>query len=211
MAIRRLTSLFRRARHILYMEGVLALLGHRKTYHIVEINPEAALREINVADFVPKLKNFTFRIVSTVQQADEVAAEGFEFPYYDKDVLDEGGIAFCVYVGRELAHVTWLAVTEEAKGRFNPLPYRVDFANGEVCLAWTWTKPKYRGNSIMGYVGVKWRQFLKDRGTVTLRLSRATDNVAAERGATKAGEKKYAELRYVRVLWWRSWQEKPLK
>lgn len=86
MAARRVMETVRRAKQILQTEGFLSLLRHvlsflnrgcfqYETYYLYE----HTLKERNEAEFMPKIQNFTFKIVSNNQQADELAADGLEF------------------------------------------------------------------------------------------------------------------------------------
>ena len=85
----RLTELFERAKQIFQTEGLIPLVrwgftfGVRRffqyrRYHFYEEDIEALLRERNEANFLPGIENFTIKIVSTNEQADELAAEGLE-------------------------------------------------------------------------------------------------------------------------------------
>jgi len=56
---------------------------------------------------MPKIKDFTFKIVETTQQLDELSNEGFDLSLLDineaRHRLEKGAIAFWVFVERELA------------------------------------------------------------------------------------------------------------
>jgi hypothetical protein len=60
------------------------------------------------------------------------------------------------------------------------------------------------------YVHSKELQFLKKKGIVTFRGVVATNNIAPQRVYAKLGVKPYAEARYLKILWWKFWTEKPL-
>ena len=69
---------------------------------------EHTIKERKEADFMPGIPDFTVRVVSSNQQADELAPEGFEFRpfvFYARRILDRGGVAFCIFIEGELAHV----------------------------------------------------------------------------------------------------------
>ena len=101
-------------------------------------------------------------------------------------------------------------MSEEAKDVLRELPYKVDFSKNEATHGDLWTNPKYRGMRLSTYVGFKARQFLWDNGKVALRGPVARGNIAAQRGYAKAAPKMYAEARYLKILWWKWWKEKPL-
>ena len=218
----RLRVLFRRANQILQAEGLIFLFRRALeffgvfqygTYYLYENYPSQVLKGKTEADFMPKIQDFTFTIVSTNQQADELVAEGLEFRSKvtkTREKLDKGAVAFCIFVEQEFAYIHWVAMTEEAKKMVAPLPYKVDFAKNEVCGGGVWTTPKYRRMRLSTHARFKIYQFLKERSIVTYRYSIAAGNIASQRSAGWFIPKMYAEARYLRVLWWKSWKEKPL-
>ena len=169
---------------------------------------------MNEANFMPKIKNFTFKIVASKEQADELVGDGLEFP---EDItkasyrLGKGAIAFCIFIDSKLAHIAWVALTEEAKNSFDSLPYRVDFSNKQACTGGIVTIPEYRGEGLMSYSSFKRYQFLKESGVSSLRSATPTNNFATNRVSWKVDHKLYAKGRYIRILWWKSWKEMPLE
>ena len=220
--IRRQIVLLRRAKQILRTEGVMSLLKRALeffgvfqygTWYLYETAPSRLLKGKAEAEVMPKIQDFTFRIVSTNQQADELVADGLEFRSQvtkSREKLEKGAVALCIFVEQELAHISWLAMTEEAKKIVDPLPYKVDFANSEACIGGAWTNPKYRRMGLMEYGVYKRRQFQLERGLGIARGSIATRNVPSAGVAAKVGSNMYAEAHYLRILWWKRWKEKPL-
>ena len=123
--------------------------------------------------------------------------------------LDKGAIAFCVFVERELAHIGWVAMNEEAQYTFDPLPFKVDFSNREACTGGAWTNPKYRGRGLMSYTFLKRIQFLRERGILILRCSVNKKNIAPQKLHARLGANMYAEASYLKVLRWQLWKERP--
>jgi len=172
---------------------------------------EHTIGEMNEADFKPRIQDYTVQIISTKQQADELAAAGFEFrshTIHASRKLDKGAIAFCIFVGRELAHIGWIAMTEEAKKAVDHHPYYVDFANNEACTGATQTMPQYRGRGLMTYGYYIRFQFLRERGVRISRNSVDTNNIASQKVHAKFGPKICVEARYLKILRWRFWKEK---
>ena len=217
--LRRLAQLFGRVKHILRTEGLLSLLRQGfaflagcifryETYYLVE----RRLEEMNGGGFVPEIEDLAFRIVSTNQEADELVAEGFEFRYSDgirRERLDKGAVALCIFVGRELAHIGWLAMSEEAQRSISDIPLQVDFSNSEAFSGGVWTNPKYRGRGLHPYGVSKRIQFLNGRGIIVSRRLVAKNNTSAQRVSVKIGRTIYAESRHLKLLWWKSWKERP--
>ena len=171
------------------------------------------IKNLNEADFMPKIDSFTLKIVSNSQEADELETEGLEFCSHIMNVrerLDKGAVALCVFVGPELASVEWVAMTQEAKDCVDEPPFEVDFSNNEVCTAGGWTNPKYRRRGLAPYVHFKTLYFIWERGKVLERTSSLKGNIASHRAYAKFSSKRYAEARYLRILCWKWWKEKPL-
>ena len=218
-----LIVLLRRAKQIFQTERLTPLvrsafafmvrrLFRHETYYLHEFEIKY-IAKLNEADFMPNIDNFTFKIISTNQQADELEAQGLEFRSQianARKMLDKGAIAYCIFVGRELANIGWAAMSEEAKKLIDLLPYKVDFSANEVCEGGVWTNPKYRQRGLHGYNDFKRRQFQLERGLVIGRGAIRKGNIASLRGNARFNPKIYAEGRYLKILWWKWWKEKPL-
>ena len=182
------------------------------TYYLCE----HSIEQRNEDQFRPKIQDFAFRIVSSNEAADDLSKGGFEdirrLPVMVDagKCLDSGAIAFCFFVGQELAHIGWIALTQEAKDCFDILPYHVHFSNRQACTGGTVTLPKYRGNGFMKYGYWKRFQFLQEEGYCTTRNAVDRNNVAALQVHNKFNPKMYARARYLKVGFWHLWRELPL-
>lgn len=216
----RLIELFQRAQEILRTEGLMSLLRRGlkfvrgwffqcQTYYLYEHQ----MKKRNEAGFLPRIKDVSFEIVFTNQQADDLAANGLEFRSpdgKDRERLDKRAIAFCFFVEHELAHKGWVAMSEEAQMSLARLPHKVDYLKGEAYCGGTFSNPKYRGSGLMTYGYLKRLQFLKDTGRTVARNAVAKDNIASHKALAKLTPKVYARGRYLEILWWKSWKEEPL-
>ena len=216
-----ISVLLGRAKDVLQKEGLIPVL--RRGFALVASQffqydnfylYEHKLQERNEADFMPKIKDFTFKIVHNNEEADELAKTiGVDFRkrFVDsRQRLEKGAIAFCVFVDGEIAHVGWVALNEEARGVVDDLPYKIDFSNGEACTGGTGTALEYRGNGLMVYGYFKRFQFLREKGFTVSRNAVTKSNLASQKAHSKFGPKIYAEARYFKLLWWKFWEEKPI-
>jgi len=215
--------LLARAKQVYRTEGLMPLvrrslayvLGHllrHETYYLLE-HDTARVWDFDEADFLPRIERFSLRIISTNYEADELEVEGYEFRSQipgARERLEKGAIAFCIFVGRELANIGWIALSEEAMRTLHSLPHKVNFSGNESCTGASMTKPKYEGNRLMTYSLFKRWQFLNERGIKTDRAMVARNNTASLVGSTRLSPKVYAEARYLKILCWSSWTEKPL-
>jgi len=219
--MRSIIRMFTRAKQILDTEGWQTLFsmgfkflvdlffGNIKYYLF-----ESTIGELQEVDFLPKIGNVTYKMVSSNQQASELAATGLEFrpPFVDaRKSLDRGATAVCFFVGRELAHIGWVATNEEAKKCIDPLPFHVDFANKQACTGSSWTNPKYRGKGLMAYGYMKRLQFLRENGVKKCRNAVETDNVAPQKVLARFNARICGKARQLRILRWRCcYKETPI-
>jgi len=183
-----------------------------ESYYLYE-QSTANIMDYNEADYVPRIDGLTMKLVWTNEQANELEAEGFEFRSHTvnaRERLDKGAIAHCWFVGLELVSFSWLALNQQAKDALPEPPYKVDFLNAESCAGDIWTKPEYRRMGIRTYGRVKRMQFLLDNGIATNRAAVAKWNIASQGVYTKFNANIYGEARYLKILWWKWWKEKPL-
>ncbi len=219
MTINRLASLLGKAKRILQTEGPISLI--KKGFAFLRVRSfsyetyycyEHTLKERDEADFMPRINDFTLKIIISKEEAGKLASRDFDFgPYFAKvgDRLDKGAIMFCIFAGQELAHIGHVCLTEEAHKNLEP-PYRVNFINNEASTGGTITVPKYRGKGLMTYGYFIRFQFLKGKGITTSRNMVATSNIVSRRVMAKFSPKTYAKVYYLKVLGWRFWKEKSL-
>ena len=144
-----------RAKYILENEGLVSLvkrglvyLRHHSFYYYSVYLYEHSTMPRDEAQFRPRIDNLIFKIVASHEQAEALVKDGFEdirqAPAWVnvEKCLDNGALAFCFFVDRELAHIGWVGLSEKAKNCFDGLPYHVDFSR-QACTGGTVTMPKY--------------------------------------------------------------------
>ena len=175
---------------------------------------EHTIGPMNENDYLPRIDDYTFRIVSNNEEADELAVEmGCDFRrrfVYAKKSLDKGAIALCVFVDGEIAHTGWIALNDDAKKSVDPLPYKVDFTNNEACTGGTETVPEYRGKGLMVYGYYKRRQYLRDNGITISRNSIRINNTISQKAHARFNPKVKAEFRYLKLPGLEIYKEKPI-
>ena len=218
----RLTTLSRRAKQIYQTEGGIALfrracafvvysLFEYRTYYIYA-DCLRDLPKLNEAYFMPKIPTFTPKVVSSNKEADDLEAQGFEFRSQVPNArkrLDNETIALCIFVGWELGHIGWLAMTQQGMDSLDEPPYKVDFANGEAVSTGTWTNPKYRRMGLRRYKSFMSRKLALEKGIVVRWAAIRRNNIPSIKSRASPNYP-CAEGRYLRILWWKSWKEKTL-
>jgi len=221
-----LSDLLRRMRRMYKTEGgkyllrvgirfVAGLFFRYETYYLVEHTLEQT-RQLDEKDFSPKTDHFEWKVVATNHEADDLEADGFEFRSYvyffnARQALDKGATATCLFIDRELAHIGWVAMTSEAKDSLNEPLIGVNFSKKEGYSGGTWTNPKYRKLGLHRYGNLKRSLLLADKGATRLCGQIARQNTASLQTTIRFKPAMiYGEARYLKILWWRWWREKPL-
>lgn len=163
----------------------------------------------------PDIDGLEVVVLESVEDMRRLASQGFEVlefhPAFRKNWLRRGGVAFCAYVNGELAHVAWVAMTPEARGCCDGLPYHVDFAHGEANWGGSYTWRRFRGRGIYSYVcGIR-LNFLYQKGFHSCRDAVQVGNTASLRGQGWWNPVPSATGRLVRFLGWSNWREFPLE
>ena len=187
-------------------------LYEQRTYHLT-VHTLEEVEDMNESDLIPRTERLTLEIVASNDEADGLEARGLDFRSHvrgSRRRLDGGAVAVCLFVGDELAHIGWVAMSKEAADSLGEPPVMVDFHGGEGFRGDVWTNPNFRRLGLHAYGNFKRLEFMLDKGLVVSRGAIAKSNTVALQTNEKLGAEVYAEGRYLRVLWWRSWREEPL-
>ncbi len=217
-----LKGLFKRPRHIYRTEGLLGLLGRvyrflvrpcfeYSTYYLYA-KPVPPGEEMNEAGPIPDADGIMPRLVSSNEEVEELEAQGFEFHLHvpnARERLDRGAVATCVFVGKELAHIGWAAFDQRALDSLNEPPYKVDFANKEAVGSGAWTSPKHRGRGLNEHGASLFHLAAREHGREVRRYAMRKSNVPSIKVRERVSDP-CGEGRYLKVLWWKSWRERPL-
>lgn len=211
---------YQAGKYILQKEGLLPLVTEvtRLLRRCVFVHERYYLYEISLNkpmkfEPTPKIQDFVFEIVSTNQRLDELAALGFDFGIHGiraREKLDKGALMFCIFIGKKLASIHWAATTQEAMNVQIKIPYKVDFSNSEAYLGWVETNPQYRRLGLFMYIFSGKLRLLAMMGKTTGKCLVARNNIASRKATIKCGGRIYSEGRYLKILWWKSWKEKPV-
>jgi len=210
---------YRRGKYILQHEGWLSFLKQGFSfvrnfffsygdYYIYE----RELSGPSETEFTPKIPDCTLKVVSTAEELDKLIVEGYDFKMMNfKPTLRKGALAFCVFVGQELAHVTWVAPNKETKRQIDHLPFKVNFEAGEVCSGASFTDPAHRGKGLFSCVYSYIFPHLAKEGIVKDKFTIEVSNIASQKTLAKFNPTSTGRGRYLRILWWQSWRETPIK
>ena len=214
--------LSQRVRGIIRTQGLLSLIRRAFlfiirwlfTYERYDLY-EGTIGEIlklDETEILPRTQAFTLRVISSNKEADNLEAQGFEFRSYIPGAverLDKGAMAFCIFVGHELANMGWLAFTKEANQTIWDSPFGADFSNDESVTGGSFTNPKYRAMGMMTYNLYKRLEFANEQGKLRDRAIMRKSNIAPQILAAKFGYRVYAEMHFIRIVGCKIWKMKP--
>jgi hypothetical protein len=220
-----------RVKHIYQTEGLLPVLKRAFTivhWHIFRNRTfflsryfTDAVAGLNEADYIPKVDNFTFEIITTNEQAEQLERNGFILysgTVNVKERLDAGAVAFCAFVDNELASIGWLALDRKAmRSLLEPLISvnfagltSVAFQDAEAYSGGAITNPNFRGKGLHTYVLFKRLQYLHNLNIKIARVVIADNNQPSLQTNAKFPHQTYARGRLVRILHFQIWRETPI-
>lgn len=186
------------------------VLYYRSEHYLYSCHIEGA----HMAGLKPKTANTVFKVVSTWQEVEALRKEGYDLPMENARThrkLGKGITAWCVFAGRELGSITWVAMSRKARYNADPLPYEVDFENGEVCCGGVITSPKHRQKGLYEYGLLMGLRYLEEKGKKYFKCSANTNNKAPNWVIAKFNPVCYAEVKRLRILCWRFYRRRELK
>ena len=222
----RMGVLFRRSGEILQKEGLLPFIKRAFLFSVRSFGGfffrygnyyiyEKTLNETTEFEFTPKTQNPTLKILYTPMEVDELTAEGFDFSSYSnienlKEGLSKGAILFGVFIDRDIAHASWATMTK--KSNMDPiLSLSIKDWQKKASIGPSITNPKYRGLGLYPYTLCKICEYLKGKNKQSVNITTSKHNIPSTKGISKAGFGISGEARYLKLLFWKFWKEKPTK
>jgi hypothetical protein len=168
-------------------------------------NTKAYVFEMEVSDkkfnFLPKINDVTLKVLTRVDQYDDLLQEGFDlYSLIDREWITEGTIPFCVFVGRELAHVTWVASNAKAKKNIESSPFPINYGQFEVVSGGSKTSPKYLRKGLYLYVYSEMLKTLRRWGKKKIKFTISENNIASRRALEKFEPKIIGEIKILILL-----------
>ena len=207
------------AKHILHREGFIALIKRGSRFLRGCLFARVAfdvylvpLTQPTPAEFTPQIPGLFCETILTSEQLDDLLSRGFDLGVHvigARERLDKGALMFCAFVGSEFAGIHWAATTTEAMGSINEIPFSVAFSNNEAFLGWSEIDPKYRRLGLFTYMYSEKRRVLLGLGKTTGRCFPEKHNLASRMATISVGGTLCGEGRYLKILWWKSWRERP--
>jgi len=182
-------------------------------YYVITVKFKDIDKEVE-ADYLPKIENHSYRIITNNEEVDQMIADGYDMGAYELNLrvsVDGGAIAFCHFVGKEFAHFTFFADNPRGKVIIDLLPFHVDFEHGQMISGKSLTVPKYRNLRLRNYNGYVMRQYLWSKGFTGAVYSVRVNNYPALISHAKPPEKwVISRCRYIKILWYKYFKERSM-
>lgn len=197
--LNRIGALFKRGKQILHEEGFLSLFKRffiYETYHLYENN-------LDGLNFPCRVDNLILRVTTRLEEFDQLLADGFNFSSYEMGIqqcrerLGRGAILFCAFVGKELAHGSWIGMDRGTHDDFYAFPMNYGHT---ACIGGTMTVPKYRRKSINAYVHSEMFRYIREKGLSKAVLEVHKNNIAAQNSQAKLGSCIWGTGHHLRLL-----------
>ena len=225
MAITKRAVYFRRWRYIFLTEGLftsvkrtfLFLVRYLFKYESLYLYRAILENEAHKPESPHIKKDFSLKIITTIKQVEELIASGFHSDWFltSTDIrLSKGAIAFCIFAERELVYLSWVATNVKARDAIADSPQPIDFSNKEAYIGWTFKNPRYwrLGGGFTAYIYFRIVHFLWQKGFKACHFEIEKNNTTMHNTLSKRIHiKPYREARYIKLLWWKFWQEKEIQ
>ena len=192
-----------------FVKRFFVFLSHNsfsyRTYYLYE----KSLSETNEREIIPKASDYTLRIIRAPSEVDKLIADGFNFGFYQdiysiKILLSKGTILFCVFVRKDWAHSSWIAMDNDSI--VDPF-FKKEPRHRTGCIGLCSTNPVYRGLGLYPYILSQACEFLNKNGKSNAVISTTKKNLASIRGITKAGFSVRSEGYHLNIGGWTLWRE----
>ncbi len=167
---------------------------------------EQRLNERGAALFPLVMQEVVLKIIKRPEEFDTLISKSFDLgacPFLKdaKEGLDRGAVLFFLFVGKTLAHSSWVSLDNYA-AFLDPVFQKLRF-EGTGYIGPCYTGPLYRGKGFYPYVLSRICEFLKENGKRRVLICTKTTNHPSIRGITKGGFVLIAEVLSVKLLLWR--------
>jgi len=161
----------------------------------------ASVDDLRKTPFLESIELKMIRSPEELERLIKSVPNAGSFPIFAdlKDGLKKGGIVFLVLSGGECAHMS-LVILERRLAEETDHLYRIFGKANSGYIGPCYTSPGYRGRGIYPFVLTEINKFLKGEGRLAALINTKTTNLSSAAGILKAGFKKIAEVKVIRVF-----------
>jgi hypothetical protein len=127
--------------------------------------------------------------------------------------LKQGALSICFFQNKTISHVAWIATNQQAKMSLTDIPCRVSIENGEAYLGRLIRNPRLKRPGFSAItIYIKSLEILRENGQKNCSFIILENNIIPQVSLAKRAQiLPSASARYLKILWWRWWWEKPLE
>jgi hypothetical protein len=187
----------------IYVKNILFAFG---VYNVYEVD----LSPLDYSKLETERESAKVIAISNLYEFDRLRNEGYKFfPRVNPETFSVNGvIAFCVFVEKIQAHVTFTAVNKESKKHIDPIPFPCNYRAGEVCSGRSYTDLQFRGKNYQYYAYSFLLTYMAERGYVKDKFTIEVNNIASQKGVAKFS-KIVSKGMYLRLFNLTIWKELP--
>lgn len=189
----------------LFKQAILSLINIFRRgffdYNVIYVYRKE-LNTPNNLNFASNIHSPNLKIIDAYSKIDELLKEKYDFGTSTnllgiKEKLDSGAILFCVFIGREFSHSSWIAMTDKAK--YDPVPLLIDY-NRESYIQDCFTSPKYRGLGLYPYTLNQIFKFLREKNVSIVYIASRKGNFSSIKGILNAEFVLAKKLYMIKIL-----------
>jgi len=160
-------------------------------------------------------ENIEFLLIDKTAEIEVLVRNGYDFGPFavmDDHRLKQGALCLCFFRNKVISHVAWIAAAPKAQRSLTDIPCPVDFEDGEAYLGRLERNPKLKRPDFSALIlHLKEIEVLRSMGKTGCCFIILKNNFIPQIGlAKRAGVLPCSSARYLKILVWRWWWEKPL-
>jgi len=117
-------------------------------------------------------------------------------------MFDVNALAFCAIIDRHLAHITWVALSDEAKEKVEPWPMAINW-NVEACWGLAQTSPAYKRMGLYSCVHAQIGMYLKKNGIQNNKFTVKKSNLPSNKAMSHFNPIIFADGYFFKFFFWR--------
>lgn len=177
--------------------GILFGIFRKKTY-LIYVAPTEIFAKTNKQ---PLKINGELKILFAINDYNSLISSGYEFENYkiSEDIesgLKKGGVLFCFFIEKRIAHTSWLAL-KSTNAVYDGIFYNMSMSDIGM-IGPCHTIASYRGKGIYPHVLLEICKYLNDYKIKNVLINTSQNNVSSRSAIEKIGFKK---TRKVNVIW----------
>ena len=203
MKLKKCKRLIKEEGLFMFIKKIFSIFFRCRTYHIYE-------KLIGDGRIISRhrLQNYTLKIIHTLKELNKLEKDGYNLELMNlRKKVKKGALPFCVFSGKNLVHVTWVATNETSKKEIDRIPFAVNFQRGEVCTGGSFTDPLHRGKGLLNYTYSYIFPYLAKNGFSKIKFSVHENNIASQKAHAKFNPIIVGKGYYLKIFCLDIWKE----